>query len=198
MKTSVHGQVIGIPIRSIAFQLAQRSPKTLLTDTAHNDRFLDDGSSASKRMRLGPKITETVKRKLSLGARILQVGGMEKIFKQLFIAREGEKLLKASHCYLSTTEGPIAGLLFISSEKIAFCSQKSIKFSSTNGELVRARYKVVIPVNKIKRVNQSLNVKKPSQKYVEIETVDNFDFWFLGFLNYKKAFKFLQQAVSQS
>ncbi|GMN69779.1 hypothetical protein TIFTF001_038825 [Ficus carica] len=225
MKTSVHGQVIGIPIRSIAFQLAQRSPKTLLTDTAHNDRFLDDGSSASKRsrvdlvlsrmnklgkkadnfahgikehVRLGPKITETVKRKLSLGARILQVGGMEKIFKQLFIAREGEKLLKASHCYLSTTEGPIAGLLFISSEKIAFCSQKSIKFSSTNGELVRARYKVVIPVNKIKRVNQSLNVKKPSQKYVEIETVDNFDFWFLGFLNYKKAFKFLQQAVSQS
>ena len=57
---------------------------------------------------------------------------------------------------------------------------------------------VVIPVNKIKRVNQSLNVKKPSQKYVEIETVDNFDFWFLGFLNYKKAFKFLQQAVSQA
>ena len=49
MKTSVHGQVIGIPIRSIAFQLAQRSPKTLLADTAHNDQLPDDGSSASKR-----------------------------------------------------------------------------------------------------------------------------------------------------
>ena len=94
-------------------------------------------------MRLGPKITETVKGKLSLGARILQVGGVEKIFKQLFSVREGEKLLKASQCYLSTTAGPIAGLLFISMDKIAFCSEKSIKFSSPNGELIRARYKVI-------------------------------------------------------
>ncbi|EXB96376.1 hypothetical protein L484_023096 [Morus notabilis] len=227
MKTSVRGQVIGIPIRSIAYPLDQRSPNPLLTDIAaqyRNDRFLDDGSSASKRSRvdlvlsrmnklgkkadsfahgikehagLGAKITETVKGKLSLGARILQVGGFEKIFKQLFSVTEGEKLLKASRCYLSTTAGPIAGLLFISSEKIAFCSKKSIKFSSPNGELTRARYKVVIPVSKIKRVNQSVNVKKPSQKYIEIVTVDNFDFWFMGFLNYKKAFKNLQQAVSQ-
>ena len=30
---------------------------------------------------LGPKLTEIVKRKLSLGARILQIGRVEKIFK---------------------------------------------------------------------------------------------------------------------
>ncbi|MFQ6649474.1 hypothetical protein Gotur_022222, partial [Gossypium turneri] len=54
-------------------------------------------------VRLGPKISETVKGKLSLGARILQVGGVEKIFKQLFSVREGEKLLKACQCHLSTT-----------------------------------------------------------------------------------------------
>lgn len=42
-------------------------------------------------------------------------------------------------------------------------------------------------------------MKKPSQKYMEIVTVDDFDFWFMGFLNYQKAFKYLQQAVvSQS
>ncbi|MBA0556857.1 hypothetical protein Golob_026927, partial [Gossypium lobatum] len=76
-------------------------------------------------VRLGPKISETVKGKLSLGARILQVGGLEKIFKQLFSFKEGEKLLKACQCYLSTTAGPIAGLLFISSEKVAFCSDRS-------------------------------------------------------------------------
>lgn len=35
-------------------------------------------------VRLAPKITETVKGKLSLGAKILQVGGVEKIFNQLF------------------------------------------------------------------------------------------------------------------
>lgn len=55
---------------------------------------------------------------------------------------------------------------------------------------------VVIPVKKIKRVNQSENVYKPSQKYIEIVTVDNFDFWFMGFLNYQKALNHLQQAIS--
>lgn len=94
-------------------------------------------------VKLGPKISETVKGKLSLGARILQVGGVEKIFKQLFSVGEDEKLLKASQCYLSTTAGPIAGLLFISTEKIAFCSEKSIKFSSPRGELIKVHYKVI-------------------------------------------------------
>lgn len=55
---------------------------------------------------------------------------------------------------------------------------------------------VVIPVKKIKRVNQSENVYKPSQKYIELVTVDNFDFWFMGFLNYQKALNHLQQAIS--
>lgn len=93
-------------------------------------------------MRLGSKISETVKGKLSLGARILQVGGLRKIFKQLFNVGDGEKLLKAVHCYLSTTAGPIAGLLFISTDKIAFCSDRSIKVSSPSGELIRFHYKV--------------------------------------------------------
>lgn len=93
-------------------------------------------------MRLSPKITETVKGKLSLGAKILQVGGVTKNFKQNFNMREGEKLLKASQCYLSTTAGPIAGLLFISTDKVAFCSERSMKISSPTGEIVRIHYKV--------------------------------------------------------
>ncbi|WJZ97524.1 hypothetical protein VitviT2T_016122 [Vitis vinifera] len=93
-------------------------------------------------VRLGPKISETVKGKLSLGARILQLGGVKRVFKQIFGVREGEKLLKASQCYLSTTAGPLAGLLFISTQRVAFCSERSIKFSSPNGELVRFHYKV--------------------------------------------------------
>lgn len=175
-------------------------------------------------MRLGPKISETVKGKLSMGARILQVGGVEKVFKQLFSLREGEKLFKASQCYLSTTAGPIAGLLFISTDKVAFCSERSIKLSSSKGELVRIHYKVshiwyllhltrclnmctksniyslqvMIPLRKIKRANQSVNVKRPSEKYIEIVTVDDFDFWFMGFLKYHKTFKYLQQAISQA
>lgn len=106
-------------------------------------------------VRLGPKITETVKGKLSLGAKIIQVGGLEKVFKNVFSVRAGEKLLKASQCYLSTTAGPIAGLLFISTDKIAFCSERSIKLSSPNGELIRVHYKV-IPFNS--QIKDNLNV----------------------------------------
>jgi hypothetical protein len=56
----------------------------------------------------------------------------------------------------------------------------------------------MIPLKKIKSVEESENVKKPSQKYIQILTVDNFEFWFMGFLNYYKAFKFLQRAISQA
>jgi hypothetical protein len=93
-------------------------------------------------VRLGTKITETPVGKLSLGARILQVGGVKKVFRQLFSVSEGERLLRVCQCYLSTTAGPIAGLLFISTEKLAFCSERSIKLSSPEGKLVRIHYKV--------------------------------------------------------
>ncbi|CAI0415377.1 unnamed protein product [Linum tenue] len=136
-------------------------------------------------VRLGPKISETVKGKLSLGAKILQGGGVERIFRQLFSVDVDEKLLKASQCYLSTTAGPIAGLF-----------ERSIQLSSPEGKSIRVHYKVVIPLEKIERVNQSENAKKPSQKYMEVVTVDGFDFWFMGFLSYKKAFKCVEQAMT--
>ncbi|KAI5006775.1 hypothetical protein ZWY2020_034018 [Hordeum vulgare] len=57
---------------------------------------------------LGPKISETVKGKLSLGAKILQVGGIERVFRKAFTTDKGERLVKALQCYLYTTGGPIA------------------------------------------------------------------------------------------
>lgn len=149
-------------------------------------------------VRLGHNITETVKGKLRLGAKILKVGGLEKFFKKLFSVSEGEKLLKASQCYLSTTAGAIAGLLFISTNNVSFWSERSIKLPSPNGQLLRLHYKVLIPLKKIRAVGLSENVNKPSTKYIQITTGDNFDFWFMGFLNYHKALKFLQLAISQA
>lgn len=97
-------------------------------------------------VKLGPKLSETVKGKLSLGKRIIQEGGRGNIFKQIFGVNEGEELLKASQCYLSTTAGPISGLLFISTQKLAFCSERSITVpSATNTtQVVRNPYKVKI------------------------------------------------------
>ncbi|KAG0477762.1 hypothetical protein HPP92_012481 [Vanilla planifolia] len=61
-----------------------------------------------------------------------------------------EKLLNAFQCYLSTTAGPIAGALFISTKKIAFHSDRSIKLTSAREEIARIPYKVVIPLRRMK------------------------------------------------
>ncbi|EEF49628.1 GEM-like protein 4 [Ricinus communis] len=211
MKSPFQDQVIGIPINSVRRSAVGYLPET---DTPYYNSGIAGSvlkkinklgkkadifaSCIREHVRLGPKITETVKGKLRLGAKILQVGGLERTFRQLFTVTEDEKFLNASQCYLSTTAGPIAGLLFISTVKAAFFSERSLKFSPRNGKSVSFHYKVLIPLGKIMTVRQSENMKKPSQKFMEIVTVDNFDFWFMGFLNYQKAFKYLEQAISQS
>ncbi|PKA45873.1 GEM-like protein 6 [Apostasia shenzhenica] len=145
----------------------------------------------------GPKITETVKGKLSLGTRVLNSGGLEGVFRRTFTICEEEKLVKASQCYLSTTAGPIAGVLFVSTEKIAFRSERSIPVASSEGDLTKVPYKVLIPLSKVKGAFPSENVNKPGQKYIYIVTVDGFEFWFMGFVSYKKTLKHVQKAISE-
>ncbi|CAN0888247.1 GEM-like protein 4 [Linum grandiflorum] len=170
----LQGQVIGHPITSSASsRMPPPTPRSLLLEDvpnryiptpAHQSLVLKQNKvdSMLKRMnklgkkadkfahgirehvKLGNKISETLKGKLSLGARILQVGGVKKVFRQLFSVVEGEKLMKASQCYLSTTSGPIAGLLFISTHKLAFCSERSIQLSSPQGKSIRVHYKVFL------------------------------------------------------
>jgi hypothetical protein len=91
---------------------------------------------------LGPKLSETVKGKLRVGAKVLQAGSMDKVFRQYFPVEKEEKLLKAFQCYLSTTTGPIAGMLFISTQKIAFHSDRPLDLTSPKGRITRVPYKV--------------------------------------------------------
>ncbi|KAK7270704.1 hypothetical protein RJT34_26061 [Clitoria ternatea] len=149
-------------------------------------------------VKLGSNLSEILKGKLSLGVRIIQEGGRGNIFKIVFGKKENEKLLKASQCYLYTTAGPIAGILFISTEKVAFYSERPTTFYSAAGELVKSPYKVLIPIEKIKEVNESQNVNKVEQKYIEIVTEDDSEFWFLGFFRYEKALRNLKKAISMS
>lgn len=55
---------------------------------------------------------------------------------------------------------------------------------------------VLIPIEKIKEVNESMNVNKLEQKYIEIVTKDGSEFWFMGFLRNEKAPRNLKRAVS--
>lgn len=95
-------------------------------------------------VKMGPNFSETVKGKLSVGAKIIKKGGRENIFRDMFGLIDGEKVLKASQCYLSTTAGPIAGILFISTEKVCFCSERSIKLHSSSGGIAKIPYKVLV------------------------------------------------------
>ncbi|GKC28359.1 GEM-like protein 4, partial [Tanacetum coccineum] len=147
-------------------------------------------------LKMGPKLSETLKGKVRLGARIIQLGGRENIFKEVFRVSEGEKLLKASQCYLSMTSGPIAGILFISTKKVAFYSDRSITLPSCNRDLIREPYKVVIPTNKIKEANRRENAQNPPQKCIHIVTDDSIELWFMGFIRYEKAFHNLEKARS--
>ncbi|XP_027095351.1 GEM-like protein 7 [Coffea arabica] len=214
MMDQVPKQVTGISIASASWS-SQRSVNNFLLQYPSNEssklrqrkahsviakvnKLGDRMEGIREHVRLAPKLTKTVKGKLSLGARILQVGGVEKVFNNNFGTKDDEKLLKASQCYLSTTVGPIAGLLFVSTHKVAFCSERSIKFTSPTGKLLRVYYKVLIPLSKIKRANQSQDVKRPSQKYIQVVTEDNFEFWFMGFLNHQEALKYLEQAIFET
>ncbi|WOL18931.1 GEM-like protein 4 [Canna indica] len=147
---------------------------------------------------LGTNFSETLKGKFNLGTKILQAGGVERVFRKNFCIEKGEKLLKAFQCYLSTTAGPIAGMLFISNKKIAFHSDRSLRLTSPKGNLARVPYKVLIPVERVKRASQSENCEKPNERYIQIVTVDDFEFWFMGFISYQRSFKYLGQAISQS
>ncbi|KAM1129849.1 hypothetical protein ACFX13_040295 [Malus domestica] len=173
-----------------------------ISPSAHSSS--SSSSKTTSTLKLGHKLSETVKGKLSLGARISQKGGRANIFKQIFGISQGEELLKASQCYLSTTAGPIPGLLFISTQKLALCSETPITLPSPSApyaaaiagqlQLLRTHYKVQIPIRKIKTANQSEDVNKPQHKY--IFTHDDFDFWFMGFLRYDEAFRNLHKALS--
>ncbi|CAL5210218.1 unnamed protein product [Lathyrus oleraceus] len=214
MISLLHELVVATP--TIYDQFQKPDNRYLLDSVSHKCQYPSNHQSKSrascnqkKRSRKGDSnseisgtlrtnITETIKRKLSLGAQILQMGGVEKVFMKYFSVIEGERLLKVCHCNLSTTSGPLAGLLFISTEKVSFCSDKSIKVFNKKGQMCRIRYKVSIPVKKIKSVRQSENVEKPRQKYINIVTVDNFDFWLMGISKYHKTYKYLEQATSQT
>ncbi|KAB1993953.1 hypothetical protein ES319_D13G067300v1 [Gossypium barbadense] len=96
MKNQILGQVIVVPVKAIIMYGVKRTPRRYLPDSAGKRNFVlkrinNIGKKADtfahgvrEHVRVGPKISETVNGKLSLGERILQVGGVEKIFKQLF------------------------------------------------------------------------------------------------------------------
>ncbi|VAH04563.1 unnamed protein product [Triticum turgidum subsp. durum] len=195
---------IGIPLPSFAYADEKTQGKPSCSSLVRNK---DKKNSIVYRMSKLSQKTDTymqgfkehcnVKGKLSLGVKVLQAGSMDKVFRQYFRVEKEEKLLKAFQCYLSTTAGPIAGMLFISTEKIAFHSDRPLDLKSPKGRIARVPYKVMIPAKRIKSAAVRENLYNPDEKYIDVVTVDGFDFWFMGFISYTKSLKYLQRVISE-
>ncbi|KAE9607874.1 putative GRAM domain, PH domain-containing protein [Lupinus albus] len=106
--------------------------------------------------------------------------------------RKSESLAGNTWQHLKTS--PIMGVLYISTVKVAYSSDSPISYKSDN-KTEWSYYKVIIPLHEIKAVNPSSNNTNPAEKYIQVITVDNHEFWFMGFLNYEGAVDSMKEAL---
>ncbi|GMH17383.1 hypothetical protein Nepgr_019224 [Nepenthes gracilis] len=142
-------------------------------------------------LKTSPNIADAAVARIAHGTKVLSEGGYEKVFRQTFETVPEEKLQKSYACYLSTSAGPVMGNLYLSTLKLAFCSDNPLSYK-VGDQTEWSYYKVVIPLQQIKAVNPSTSKVNPAEKYIQIISVDNHEFWFMGFVNYASAIKNLQ------
>lgn len=147
-------------------------------------------------LKTGPSVSEAAWGKVNLTAKAITEGGFESLFKQIFGSDPNEKLKKTFACYLSTSTGPVAGTLYLSTARLGFCSDRPLYFTAPSGQGAWSYYKVVIPLGNIATVNPVTRTENPPEKYIQIVTSDGHEFWFMGFVNFEKACHHLLNAVS--
>ncbi|KAH0645864.1 hypothetical protein KY284_033748 [Solanum tuberosum] len=147
-------------------------------------------------LKAGPSVTKAAWGKLNLTAKALTEGGFEPLYKQIFEADPNEQLKKTFACYLSTATGPVAGTLYLSTTKVAFCSDRPLSFKAPSGQEAWSYYKVAIPLGNIGTINPIVMRESPPEMYIQIVTIDGHDFWFMGFVNFEKAKRHLLETLS--
>ncbi|KAK6930757.1 GRAM domain, partial [Dillenia turbinata] len=173
------------PVESVIdmFNSWSRKAETIASNIWHN-------------LRTGPSVSEAACGKVNLTAKAITEGGFESLFKKIFATEPYERLKKTFACYLSTTTGPVAGTLYLSTVRVGFCSDRPLSFRAPSGQDTWSYYKVTIPLGYISTVNPVTMRENPSEKYIQIVTVDNHEFWFMGFVNFEKASHHLLTSVS--
>ncbi|XP_072982429.1 GEM-like protein 1 [Typha latifolia] len=145
-------------------------------------------------LKTGPSFAEAAMGRIAQGTKVIAEGGYDKIFRQTFDAQPEEKLKKSYACYLSTSAGPVMGILYLSTAKLAFCSDNPLSYK-VGDQTEWSYYKVVIPLHQLRAANPSLSKVNSAEKYIQIVSVDNHEFWLMGFVNYDSAVKNLQEAL---
>uniref|UniRef100_A0A0D9VQI1 GRAM domain-containing protein n=1 Tax=Leersia perrieri TaxID=77586 RepID=A0A0D9VQI1_9ORYZ len=148
-------------------------------------------------LKTGPSITDAAMGRISQITKVIAEGGYDKIFHQTFDVLPDEKLKKPYACYLSTSAGPVMGVLYLSNKKLAFCSDNPLAYKVGDKD-EWSYYKVVIPHTQLRSVNPSTSRTNASEKYIQVVSVDNHEFWFMGFVYYDSAVKNLQEALQEA
>ncbi|KAL7230621.1 hypothetical protein ACSBR2_008986 [Camellia fascicularis] len=145
-------------------------------------------------LKTAPSFADAALGRIAQGTKVLAEGGYEKIFRQTFETVPEEQLQNSYACYLSTSAGPVMGVLYVSTAKLAFCSDNPLSYKA-DGKTEWSYYKVVIPLHQLKAVNPSSSRANHAEKYIQVISVDNHEFWYMGFLNYDSAVTCLQELL---
>lgn len=93
-------------------------------------------------VKMGHSVSGAAWDKVNLTAKAISEGGFESLFKHTFATEPNEKLKKTFACYLSTTTSPVAGTLYLSTHRVAFCSDRPLSFTAPSGQEAWSYYKV--------------------------------------------------------
>lgn len=83
---------------------------------------------SSPPVKTGPSVADAAMSRIAQGTKVIAEGGYEKIFRQTFETLPDELLKKSYACYLSTSAGPVMGILYLSTAKLAFCSDNPLSY----------------------------------------------------------------------
>lgn len=97
-------------------------------------------------VKTSPSFADAAMGRIAQGTKVLAEGGYEKIFRSTFETAPEEQLQNSFACYLSTSAGPVMGVLYASSAKIAYCSDNPISYKA-NDQTEWSYYKVSLYVN---------------------------------------------------
>uniref|UniRef100_A0A803PDS4 GRAM domain-containing protein n=1 Tax=Cannabis sativa TaxID=3483 RepID=A0A803PDS4_CANSA len=128
----------------------------------------DFAGNTWQHLKTGPSFADAAMGRIAQGTKVLAEGGYEKIFRQTFETVPEELLQNSFACYLSTSAGPVMGVLYVSTAKLAYCSDTPLSYK--NGDKTEwSYYKVVIPLHQLKAVNPSSSRSNNSEKYIQAD-----------------------------
>nr|KJB17361.1 hypothetical protein B456_003G042500 [Gossypium raimondii] len=93
-------------------------------------RAEDLAGNTWQHLKTSPSFAEAAMGRIAQGTKVLAEGGYEKIFRQTFETVPEEQLQNSFACYLSTSAGPVMGVLYVSTAKLAYCSDSPLSYQN--------------------------------------------------------------------